>query len=201
MDTLAPLKRVSLDEASKQTDAASSTMSSAQTRVAAPLHQKESLDQSEHTRTAGEAHDALEAGQEKPVRNYRLHQGTNRFCLGGRLMTSGDSLLPLIGSSLVAVFMPALFWAFNGAWLWTELGKGGKASVFVFLALVLFMWASMVSRPPHFAFKSLARIALTPRMRSRGAGQDCSLRSGHPPTRPRPGPSSAVPRTGSRRPR
>ncbi|POY74907.1 hypothetical protein BMF94_1883 [Rhodotorula taiwanensis] len=143
MDTLAPLKRVSLDEASKQTDAASSTMSSAQTRVAAPLHQKESLDQSEHTRTAGEAHDALEAGQEKPVRNYRLHQGTNRFCLGGRLMTSGDSLLPLIGSSLVAVLMPALFWAFNGAWLWTELGKGGKASVFVFLALVLFMWASM----------------------------------------------------------
>jgi hypothetical protein len=80
----------------------------------------------------------------KPVRNYRLHQGTNRFFLDGRCMTSGDSILPLVGSSIVAFALPALFWAFNGPWLWHHLGAGGKAIVFVFLVLVLFMWSSMV---------------------------------------------------------
>lgn len=80
----------------------------------------------------------------EPVRNYRLHQGTNRFFLDGRCMTSGDSLLPLVGSSIVAFALPALFWAFNGPWLWHHLGAGGKAIVFVFLVLVLFMWSSMV---------------------------------------------------------
>ncbi|GAA5961039.1 hypothetical protein JCM8115_002667 [Rhodotorula mucilaginosa] len=79
----------------------------------------------------------------KPVRNYRLHQGTNRFFLDGRCMTSGDSILPLVGSSIVAFALPALFWAFNGPWLWHHLGAGGKAIVFVFLVLVLFMWSSM----------------------------------------------------------
>ncbi|GAA5881493.1 hypothetical protein JCM3774_000135 [Rhodotorula dairenensis] len=82
-----------------------------------------------------------------PVRNYRLHQGTNRFCLGGRCMTSGDSLLPLVGSSLVALTLPALFWAFNASWLWTHVGRGrgGKAAVWVFLALVLVLWTSMAT--------------------------------------------------------
>ncbi|KWU42459.1 zf-DHHC-domain-containing protein [Rhodotorula sp. JG-1b] len=83
---------------------------------------------------------------EQPVRNYRLHQGTNRFFLDGRCMTSGDSVLPLVGSSIVAVLLPALFWPFNGPWLWNHLGAGGgggKATVFVFLVLVLLMWSSM----------------------------------------------------------
>lgn len=82
----------------------------------------------------------------KPVRNYRLHQGMNRFCLDGRCMTSGDSVLPLVGSSIVALVLPALFWAFNGPWLWHHLGAGGgggRATVFVFLVLVLLMWSSM----------------------------------------------------------
>lgn len=110
----------------------------------------------------------------EPVRNYRLHQGTNRFCLDGRCMTSGDSVLPLVGSSIVALLLPALFWAFNGPWLWHHLGAGGgggKATVFVFLALVLLMWSSMVRfRVPssfaHSASESEAQSTPPPQART-----------------------------------
>ncbi|GAA6026680.1 hypothetical protein JCM10207_002750, partial [Rhodosporidiobolus poonsookiae] len=85
----------------------------------------------------------LSPGGTHRVRNYALHEGRNRFLLGGRLVSSGDGPWPFVASAVMAVAMPALWWAFNGAFLWDHLGGGGKASVFVFAYLVLIMWTSM----------------------------------------------------------
>ncbi|GAA5833655.1 hypothetical protein JCM11251_003195 [Rhodosporidiobolus azoricus] len=79
-----------------------------------------------------------------PTRIYPHHPGRNRFFLRGRLISSGDNPLPFLVSLAVAVVLPGLFWAFNGDFLWNELGGGGKASLFVFAYLVLIMWSSML---------------------------------------------------------
>ncbi|GAA5982530.1 hypothetical protein JCM10908_006686 [Rhodotorula pacifica] len=142
-----PTVRLDLPRHDERGKPSSSTMSSAQTRVAASLHLDEKDKQKQHEQQLSSLSTANPtAVPPKPLfRNYRLHQGTNRFFLGGRCMTSGDSIWPLVASSAIAVLMPGLFWAFNGPWLWHHLGQGGggKASLFVFLALVLVMWASM----------------------------------------------------------
>ncbi|GAA5927124.1 hypothetical protein JCM3775_002452 [Rhodotorula graminis] len=80
----------------------------------------------------------------RPVRNYRLHDGRNRYLCGGRLMTGGDSVLPLVGSLAVAVVLPAAWWVFNGQFLWESWGGKGKASVLVFVYAVAVMWTSML---------------------------------------------------------
>lgn len=80
----------------------------------------------------------------RPQRKHVLHPGRNRFLLSGRLLTSGDNPLPLVGSLGVAFALPALWWAFNGRFLWGEWSGAGKAGVFVFAYLVLVMWSSMV---------------------------------------------------------
>ncbi|GAA6042388.1 hypothetical protein JCM8097_004492 [Rhodosporidiobolus ruineniae] len=77
-------------------------------------------------------------------RNYTLHPGSNRFPCAGRLISSADSPLPFGVALGVAVALPGLWWAFNGAFLWTHLGGGGKASLFVFVYVVLVMWSSML---------------------------------------------------------
>ncbi|GAA5918535.1 hypothetical protein JCM6882_009760, partial [Rhodosporidiobolus microsporus] len=77
-------------------------------------------------------------------RVYALHPGHNRFPSRGRLLSSGDNPLPFVVSCAVAFVLPALWWAFNGDFLWTHLGGGGKASLFVFAYLVLVMWTSML---------------------------------------------------------
>lgn len=81
----------------------------------------------------------------KAVRNWQLHEGANRFFLGGRALTSRDNPVPFGLSLAVAVVMPALFFAFSGDYLWHHLGGGGKASLFIFAWLAAIMWSSMVS--------------------------------------------------------
>ncbi|GAA5839844.1 hypothetical protein JCM9279_005183 [Rhodotorula babjevae] len=80
----------------------------------------------------------------RSMRNYRLHPGRNKFLCGGRLMTGGDSALPLVGSLAVAVVLPAAWWVFNGRFLWESWGGKGKAGVLVFGYVVLVMWTSMI---------------------------------------------------------
>ncbi|GAA5937881.1 uncharacterized protein JCM15063_005400 [Sporobolomyces koalae] len=84
----------------------------------------------------------------KPLKRYSLHAGSNRFCLDGLCLTSGDNLLPFLASTCVAVVLPALWLAFVGQALWTNehggLGNGGKGVVIVFAYLILVMWSSML---------------------------------------------------------
>ncbi|BGP58394.1 Eukaryotic peptide chain release factor GTP-binding subunit [Rhodotorula sphaerocarpa] len=123
------------------------TVSSEQTRVAAPAPSSKSKPGSYRSPFRPVAIDEdpdASTDEGDRVRNYQVHPGTNRFFLGGRFLTSGEPLYPLLGSSTVAVLLPALFWVFNSAWLWDRFGDGGgKAVVFILLALVLVMWASM----------------------------------------------------------
>jgi len=96
----------------------------------------------------------------RPMRNYRLHAGRNRFLCGGRLMTGGDSVLPLVGSIAVAVVLPAAWWTFNGRFLWESWGGRGKAGVLVFGYVVLVMWSSLVRSnlpPPRPPLPTLSR--------------------------------------------
>ena len=83
--------------------------------------------------------------QGRAVRNWQLHEGSNRFFLGGRALTSRDNPMPFGLSLGVAVVMPALFFAFSGDYLWHNLGGGGKASLFIFAWLAAIMCSSMVS--------------------------------------------------------
>ncbi|GAA6052830.1 hypothetical protein JCM3770_006273 [Rhodotorula araucariae] len=84
------------------------------------------------------------AGAPAPTRKYRVHPGRNRFPLGGRLVTSADNPLALVGSLALAAGLPGAWWAFNGRFLWAEWGGKGKAAVLVFAYVVLVMWTSMV---------------------------------------------------------
>ncbi|KAM0754656.1 hypothetical protein T439DRAFT_377104 [Meredithblackwellia eburnea MCA 4105] len=78
------------------------------------------------------------------LRNYALHEGSNRFFLAGRLLTSGDNPTPFLLSLSLAVGLPVLFFVFNARFLWeSQLGAGGKASVVVFAYLVAVMITSM----------------------------------------------------------
>lgn len=166
----------------------SSTNSSLPDKLA-PSHRAESTTRAPSSTQSTAVYQSRTPSQnrppEQPVRNYRLHQGTNRFFLDGRCMTSGDSVLPLVGSSIVAVLLPALFWAFNGPWLWNHLGAGGgggKATVLVFLVLVLLMWSSMVRLQVLFAYSASESEA---ELKS-SAGQDRIIRSRNHPSKPRP---------------
>ncbi|KAK4051928.1 Eukaryotic peptide chain release factor GTP-binding subunit [Microbotryomycetes sp. JL201] len=79
----------------------------------------------------------------RKVRNYQLHPGRNRFCFGGRALSSKDNPWPSIISFTLAFIMPVLFFAFSGPFVWDNLGGGGIASIFIFLYLTLIMWTSM----------------------------------------------------------
>ncbi|KAI5481635.1 hypothetical protein MNV49_002861 [Pseudohyphozyma bogoriensis] len=75
------------------------------------------------------------------IRNHKLHSGSNRFYLGGRILSSKDNPVPFIISLGLAVVLPVLFFAFSGPFLWDNLGGGGKASIFVFL----YLWGIMIT--------------------------------------------------------
>ncbi|KAK9898629.1 hypothetical protein P389DRAFT_167155 [Cystobasidium minutum MCA 4210] len=89
--------------------------------------------------------------------------GNNRFLLGGRLVTSGDSPLPFIASFLLSVALIGAFFAFEAQWLWdaspSGIGSpGGKAIIFLFLYAALIMWTSMLRtslRDPGIIVKGL----------------------------------------------
>ena len=89
--------------------------------------------------------------------------GNNRFLLGGRLVTSGDSPFPFIASFLLSLVLPGAFFAFEGQWLWdtspSGIGtSGGKAIIFLFLYAALIMWTSLLRtalRDPGIIAKGL----------------------------------------------
>lgn len=78
------------------------------------------------------------------VRNYQLHEGSNRFFLAGRILSSKDNPAPFLASLFLALLLPVLFFVFSGPYLWTHLGGGGKASIFVFLWMSGIMLTNMV---------------------------------------------------------
>ncbi|GAA5888925.1 hypothetical protein JCM16303_002782 [Sporobolomyces ruberrimus] len=85
----------------------------------------------------------------EPLKRYSLHEGSNRFCLSGLLITSKDNPLPFLASICVAIGLPVLWFAFVGQALWEDsrgqgLGTGGKGAVIVFAYLTLVMWSSML---------------------------------------------------------
>jgi palmitoyltransferase ZDHHC9/14/18 len=87
-----------------------------------------------------------------PLKRYQLHQGRNRFLLGGLLMTSRDNVLPFLASLLLAIILPILWITFVGRGLWENdnnndrgSGPGGmKGVVIVFVYLTLIFWSSMI---------------------------------------------------------
>lgn len=81
----------------------------------------------------------------KPTRRYKLHPGSNRFFLRGRILTSRDSIWTFVGSLGVAVCLPVLFLVFNAGWLWQHYeGGGGKAVVIIFAYFTLMYWVNML---------------------------------------------------------
>ena len=78
------------------------------------------------------------------VRNYQLHEGSNRFFLAGRILSSKDNPAPFLASLFLALLLPVLFFVFSGPYLWTHLGGRGKASIFVFLWMSGIMLTNMV---------------------------------------------------------
>lgn len=92
----------------------------------------------------------------RPLKNYQLHEGGNRFFLSGRLVSSSDSPVPFIICLILAILLPVLFFVFNSNFLWTHLGGSGKASLFVFAWLGAIMITNMVRsvlyRPDHFTY-------------------------------------------------
>lgn len=101
--------------------------------------------------------------------------GNNRFFLGGRLVTSGDSPFPFLASFLLTLLLPAIFLLFESQFLWSSsssrspalssygsLGSngGGKAIVVIFAYVTLIMWTSMLRtslRDPGIIKKGLDR--------------------------------------------
>lgn len=80
-----------------------------------------------------------------PIRNHQLHSGANRFFLSGRLLSSKDNPIPFIISLAIAIFLPLLYFIFSSEFMWTHLGNGGKASLFIFAWLAAIMITNMVS--------------------------------------------------------
>lgn len=103
------------------------------------------LPKAQHTRVEIPTRPLVDA-QGRKVRNYQLHEGSNRFYLRGRVLSSQDNPTPFVLSLALAVVMPILFFAFSGPFLWSHLGGGGKASIFIFVYMCLIMWSSMVSQ-------------------------------------------------------
>lgn len=81
----------------------------------------------------------------RPTRRYRLHPGSNRFFLRGRILTSRDSIWTFVGTLAVVLFLPIGFLIFNADWLWNEYASGsGKAVIIVFAYITLMAWANML---------------------------------------------------------
>ncbi|KAH8921449.1 hypothetical protein BT69DRAFT_331735 [Atractiella rhizophila] len=80
--------------------------------------------------------------QGKKIRRWRTHQGQNTWYLSGLLLTSGDSKVPLLLSSLFAVAAPALFFVFNSSFFWSK-AAWGKAALLVAAYATVLMWSSM----------------------------------------------------------
>ncbi|KAI0372938.1 hypothetical protein BV20DRAFT_963373 [Pilatotrama ljubarskyi] len=60
----------------------------------------------------------LDSRTGKPMRNYQLHPSRNRFFLGGRLLTGGDSPWAFIASLTVALGITGIWFGTTCVWWW-----------------------------------------------------------------------------------
>lgn len=89
------------------------------------------------------------------VRKYKRLQAqplqSTTYFLQGRLITGGDSILPLIGSFVLVLGMGGLWLGTTGVWVWRDglggggAGKGGKAAVIIFAYLFGICIGSMIA--------------------------------------------------------
>jgi hypothetical protein len=89
------------------------------------------------------------------VRKYKRLQAqplqSTTYFLQGRLITGGDSILPLIGSFVLVLGMGGLWLGTTGVWVWRDglgaggAGKGGKAAVIIFAYLFGVCLGSMIA--------------------------------------------------------
>lgn len=83
----------------------------------------------------------------RTMRRYKLHPGSNKFFLRGRILTSRDSIWTFVGTLTVALVLPIGFLVFNAEWLWNDWqggAGGGKAVVILFAYLALMMLVNML---------------------------------------------------------
>ncbi|EIW60148.1 uncharacterized protein TRAVEDRAFT_27826 [Trametes versicolor FP-101664 SS1] len=60
----------------------------------------------------------LDSRTGKPMRNYQLHPSRNRFFLGGRLLTGGDSPWAFIASLIVVLSITGIWFGTTCVWWW-----------------------------------------------------------------------------------
>jgi len=65
----------------------------------------------------------------KPIRKYESHPSHNRFFLGGRILTGGDTPYAFLITVLLALFLSSLWFGTTGVWWWRNEGGGGKVLV------------------------------------------------------------------------
>ncbi|EGG04894.1 uncharacterized protein MELLADRAFT_116963 [Melampsora larici-populina 98AG31] len=69
------------------------------------------------------------------VLNAELHSGNNRFLCDGKLVGSGDSLIPFVLSSISAIGIPIAFIVVHAHWLWYgNFLAGGKVLIFIYVS-------------------------------------------------------------------
>ena len=65
----------------------------------------------------------------KPIRKHESHPSHNRFFLGGRILTGGDTPYAFLITVLLALFLSSLWFGTTGVWWWRNEGSGGKVLV------------------------------------------------------------------------
>jgi hypothetical protein len=93
--------------------------------------------------------------KQSSVRKYKRLQAqplqSTTYFLQGRLITGGDSILPLIGSFVLVLGIGGLWLGTTGVWVWKDglggggAGRGGKAAVIIFAYLFGVCIGSMIA--------------------------------------------------------
>ncbi|KAF9265528.1 zf-DHHC-domain-containing protein [Marasmius fiardii PR-910] len=81
----------------------------------------------------------------KPYRNHELHPSRNRFFLGGKLLTGGDSPWAFIFCFGVVLAICGLWFGTTCPWYWSNLSGGGKAIVIIGAYLAAIVITSMLT--------------------------------------------------------
>lgn len=82
----------------------------------------------------------IEEGNTKRVRAYELHDSSNAFALGGRLITGGDaSPLPMLLTFVLEIGLSAAWIGTTGVGLWRH-GVSGNGDNGGIAVVVVFLW-------------------------------------------------------------
>ncbi|KAF8891277.1 DHHC palmitoyltransferase-domain-containing protein [Infundibulicybe gibba] len=81
----------------------------------------------------------------KPVRRYQRHPARNRFALGGRLLTGGDSPWAFVASFGLVLIIAGVWFGTTAVWWWANVGGGGKAVTIICAYLSLLTISSMLT--------------------------------------------------------